>query len=259
MSVIAFPSVAQAPRLLKCSSCGIEVDAGCNCGAPYVPAGERAVAAIAANPEKSTRAIADATGLSEPTVRRARKSTASCDAVEKRIGKDGRVRRLPTKKVVADDPAISGEAMKQARAAAEAQTNDQADDQDHGFRRYTYSAAGARARDEGHRTGQAAVNPIVAAWDSATEELRAAFEKHIAGLQKHAKALTAVLDPNKNLNAAKIGAYLELIGPDCFLEAVRHAPKLWAEVERRGVAKALATKEYAQSKLLKNGNAGARP
>ena len=67
----------------------------------------RAAAAVAANPEKSNRAIAAETGLSEPTVRRAR--TASHDAVERtgavgkdlpvaRTGLDGKTRRLPEQK-----------------------------------------------------------------------------------------------------------------------------------------------------------------
>ena len=47
-------------------------------------------ALVVAHPEKSNRAIAEETGVSEPTVRRARKSPASNDAPEKRVGKDGK-------------------------------------------------------------------------------------------------------------------------------------------------------------------------
>jgi hypothetical protein len=109
MSIIAFPSAAQASARLKCSSCGVEVDAGCSCGAPYVPAGERAAAAIAETPTESNRAIAERIGVDEKTIRKERKSTADQSAVEKRTGKDGRVRRLPAKKieVVVDDVAAS--------------------------------------------------------------------------------------------------------------------------------------------------------
>jgi hypothetical protein len=57
-------------------------------------AAERAAAAVAANPGKSDRAIAADLGVGSNTVRRARKTTAPHGAV-KRIGKDGKARRLP--------------------------------------------------------------------------------------------------------------------------------------------------------------------
>lgn len=57
---------------LQCSSCGAEANASCDCGKPYVPAGARAAAAVAANPEKSDRAIAADIGVSRTTVQRAR-------------------------------------------------------------------------------------------------------------------------------------------------------------------------------------------
>jgi Winged helix-turn-helix DNA-binding len=58
---------------------------------------QRAAEAIQANPLKSNRAIAEELGISEPTVRRARKSPASRDApaLGKRIGRDGKGYRLP--------------------------------------------------------------------------------------------------------------------------------------------------------------------
>lgn len=103
MNVVAFPKPATA---ISCSACGTTVDAGCDCGVAYRPAGARATEAIAANPHKSNRAIADEIGVSEPTVRRAR--TASHDAVdEPRIGLDGKVRRIPirsTPEVTEDSP-----------------------------------------------------------------------------------------------------------------------------------------------------------
>lgn len=97
------PSLAQ----LTCVKCGAETDAACNCGVEYKPAAARAAEAIAANPEKSNRAIAADIGVSEPTVRRARKSTASPDAVAKRIGKDGKVRKLPAVKLASDAEALA--------------------------------------------------------------------------------------------------------------------------------------------------------
>jgi len=67
----------------------------------YTPASERAASAVAANPEKSDRVIGDEIGVSDSTVLRARrKSTASHEAVQKRIGKArapgwrGRLNRL---------------------------------------------------------------------------------------------------------------------------------------------------------------------
>lgn len=98
MTVVSF----RRPALeIGCSSCGATVDAACDRGAPYMPAGQRAAAAIAANPQMSNRAIAEETGISEPTVRRAR--TASHDAVDARVGLDGKVRRLPTRRPDNDD------------------------------------------------------------------------------------------------------------------------------------------------------------
>jgi hypothetical protein len=72
---------------MVCTGCGAEANASCNCGLNYVPKAVRAAEAVKANPEKSNRAIAEETGLSEPTVRRAR---ASSDAPETVTGKDGK-------------------------------------------------------------------------------------------------------------------------------------------------------------------------
>ncbi len=80
-----------------CSACG--VDAGCNCGAPLMSKSQRATEAIAASPQKSNRAIAEEVGVSEGTVRTARRSTAKDYAVEDdtRIGIDGKRRRMPVR------------------------------------------------------------------------------------------------------------------------------------------------------------------
>ena len=101
MTVVSF----RRPAALEigCSACGTTVDAGCDCGAPYLPAGQRAAAAVAANPQRSNRAIADEIGVDEGTVRKARRATADDSAVdEPRIGMDGKVRRLPTR-ITSDD------------------------------------------------------------------------------------------------------------------------------------------------------------
>jgi hypothetical protein len=69
--------------LLQCTKCGVGTICPCGCGAPYLverrdwtaagTALERAGAAIAAHPEKSNRAIAKEIGVSDQTVRRARR------------------------------------------------------------------------------------------------------------------------------------------------------------------------------------------
>lgn len=56
---------------------------------------KRSDAAVAANPEKSDRAIAADIGVHKNTVARARKVTGPQGPVEKRVGKDGKARKLP--------------------------------------------------------------------------------------------------------------------------------------------------------------------
>ncbi len=88
-----YPSVGR----LECSACGAKQDAACDCGVPYVPAGARAAAAVAANPEKSNRSIAEDIGVSLDTVNRARNESDERDrSTEKRTGKDGK--RYPARK-----------------------------------------------------------------------------------------------------------------------------------------------------------------
>ena len=66
---------------LRCSKCGIEVRCACSCGVPYLvshrwaptSANQRATDALAADPSRSNRAIATEIGVSEMTVRRARR------------------------------------------------------------------------------------------------------------------------------------------------------------------------------------------
>lgn len=82
---------------LECSACGAEANASCDCAKPYVPASTLAAKAIAANPEKSNRALADEIGVSEPTVRRAR---ASHDAPDEVVGRDGK--KYPAKRTPKD-------------------------------------------------------------------------------------------------------------------------------------------------------------
>lgn len=86
-AVIEHPAVR-----LVCPKCGTE--AGCNCGVAPI---ERAAYALLKNPGKSDRAIAAEIGVGKSTVSRARKTSGPPGPVEKRVGRDGRARRLPRK------------------------------------------------------------------------------------------------------------------------------------------------------------------
>jgi hypothetical protein len=90
-NVVAMLLPAAVPRQLGCSACGATADAACDCGAPYLPAGQRAAEAVAANPEKSDRAIAAEIGVDKNTVAAARRKSGGEDSPpEKRTGKDGK-------------------------------------------------------------------------------------------------------------------------------------------------------------------------
>jgi hypothetical protein len=69
----------------------------------YVPAGKRAEQAVVANPEKSDRAIAEEIGVSHTTVQKARKATGNNVPVAKRVGKDGKARKMPIPSFSQDD------------------------------------------------------------------------------------------------------------------------------------------------------------
>lgn len=88
-------SKTEIKQRLRCSGCGAVAEASCDCGVGYVPAHEYAAKAVAANPEKSDRAIAAVFGIDHKTVGKARKSTGEESPVEKRVGQDGKARRLP--------------------------------------------------------------------------------------------------------------------------------------------------------------------
>ena len=108
--------------VMHCTSCGRQAVCECGCGAPYISAQpfaattlpapvasgpltavQRAIEAIKAAPEKSNRAIAQALGIGETTVRRAREEHGAPNgavATNARTGSDGHARVLPRK---ADD------------------------------------------------------------------------------------------------------------------------------------------------------------
>lgn len=110
MNVVSF----RKPALeIGCSGCGATVDAACDCGVPYMPAGQRAAEAVAANPQMSDRAIAREIGVSTPTVSRARATVTPVTVDEPRVGLDGKVRRLPTRSV----PEITEDSPSELRKA----------------------------------------------------------------------------------------------------------------------------------------------
>lgn len=84
---------------LECSSCGAVGRGSCNCGVPYVRASTHAAKAIAATPQRSSRAIAAELGTSHTTVNRVRKSGGTNVprvSIPKRVGRDGKAYSLPS-------------------------------------------------------------------------------------------------------------------------------------------------------------------
>lgn len=100
--------IRRAVTRLQCTSCGAEAVGACDCGKPYMPASVRAVEAIKANPEKSSRAIAEEIGVSRKTVDRARESTGTDGPVE-RVGLDGKTRRMPQRPVEEPEPGVEAD------------------------------------------------------------------------------------------------------------------------------------------------------
>ncbi len=96
--------IAMAVQQMTCTGCGAEANASCNCGKPYVPKKQRAADAIAANPQKSDRAIAADIGVSAETVHKARRESPANELAPEREGLDGKVYRLPVREVVPDGP-----------------------------------------------------------------------------------------------------------------------------------------------------------
>jgi hypothetical protein len=138
------------------------------------------------------------------------------------------------KSTPADDAATSGEKRKAAYVAAE----------------------------EKQKDDDIQVNPLIRAWNAATDEQRAEFEKYISEQKKHqqlAKALIAVADPHKNLNPVQIGKYLDLLSADLFLRSWTHAPNLSAAVQQFIDTKLLATSTLTQTSLIKNGTGQMSP
>lgn len=101
--------IEMAVQRMSCTGCGAEANASCNCGKPYVPKKQRAAEAIAANPQKSNRAIAKELGLSDDTVGRARRESGVAGAAPEREGLDGKIYRLPVREAEPDDDDIEAD------------------------------------------------------------------------------------------------------------------------------------------------------
>jgi hypothetical protein len=115
--VIAFPTKTK----LVCSSCGAPGEGSCRCGVPYITPGERAEAAVKANPGKSDRAIAEDIGVSPKTVSKARRSTTvEHSTVAKRTGKDGRTRKQPKRKTAPEKFSAAVQSRQHGKTQAEA-------------------------------------------------------------------------------------------------------------------------------------------
>jgi len=86
------PNMTAQFKKLRCSKCGITIDAGCACDVAYVPAGEIVKEAIKLNPNLSNREIARNIGTSYETVRRERRKSVDTNVSteQTRVGKDGK-------------------------------------------------------------------------------------------------------------------------------------------------------------------------
>src|SRR5262245_10317447 len=91
--------------IAHCPKCGFE-HPSCDCDVPLVK--QRAAKAIAANPQKSDRAIAKELGVSPTTVGKARQVSTS-GQVSKRVGLDGKKYPARPQSKVADEEIPSAE------------------------------------------------------------------------------------------------------------------------------------------------------
>jgi transposase-like protein len=93
-NVIQLERVHKQALDYQCSKCGAE--RGCDCNAPAI---KKAAAALAANPQKSDRAIAAEIGISQPTVSKARKQSGDNQlSPDTHVGRDGKSYSAKTKR-----------------------------------------------------------------------------------------------------------------------------------------------------------------
>lgn len=83
---------------LRCTLCGVEAAASCNCGAVYEPASVAVARAIKNNPAKSNRAIAEIAGVTHTTVNQIRAAGGNHFPPEKVEGRDGKSYSSPARK-----------------------------------------------------------------------------------------------------------------------------------------------------------------
>jgi hypothetical protein len=88
MRDIAPPAIKVTQQQLEGVKCGARSHATCSCGVSYRPAQERVAEYDKANPGKSTRTAAADLGVSDETVRKARRANPL--APETVVGRDGK-------------------------------------------------------------------------------------------------------------------------------------------------------------------------
>ena len=104
---------------MQCSECGAAGIAACDCGAPYMPAADRAAKAIAANPDKSDRAIAAEIGVDHETVWQSTEINWRIIPVDTRVGLDGKVRKMPQRKAKPEEVMPTDEEAEESLPAAD--------------------------------------------------------------------------------------------------------------------------------------------
>ena len=99
-------------RDIKCTICGAVGALGCDHGeGAYRPLSYFVTEALKATPEKSNRALASELGCDEKNIRLARNQLRNNSAVEKRVGLDGKARRMPirvTRRATAEEAQAAG-------------------------------------------------------------------------------------------------------------------------------------------------------
>jgi hypothetical protein len=175
--------------LFCCVACGTQGEAKCNCskGYGFMPANEAAAKGVAAHPNWSDSRIAQAVGVSDKTIAKARRESTSenseVDRNATRVGKDGRKRKSKRRKNPQDKERqaaslVLDKGMSYEQAAAEA-----------GIDGSVQVMKVAVAREEGRRKGEA--DPEI------TPDMlsKSAQEKLASAMRQYQKKLDAQLVP----------------------------------------------------------------
>lgn len=168
---------------LRCTECGAQTETKCSCGKAYdyIPARDAAARAIAVHPDWSDVRLAEATGVSDSTIFRARKvSGSSKEEPEKRTGRDGKAqaarksrRKNPAEKEAAAAALVLDRGLSYGEAAAETGVGS------------VQIVKTSVAREEGRREAHA--DPVI---DPATLS-KTAQEKLAGALRQHQRVLDA--------------------------------------------------------------------